>query len=121
MQEEPRTSPTAERTGTPKTSWLPTWVIVVATLVVIVGVIGAILFYGYTTEPGWVGVSNKKFWDYLDLLIVPAAIAVGVTILNWMQDARQRKAEDEHKQREQDIENQRAQDQSLQAYLDQLT
>jgi hypothetical protein len=24
--------------------------------------------------PGWIGVANKRFWDYLDLLIVPAAL-----------------------------------------------
>jgi hypothetical protein len=38
-----------------------------------VGVLGVIV-YGYVARPGWVGVADKKFWDYPDLLIVPAAL-----------------------------------------------
>lgn len=114
-------SPTAEPRRAPKRGRGQGWVVAIAVLGVIVGVIGVILYYGYTTRPGWVGVACKRFWDYLDLLIVPAAIAIGVAILNSMQSERQRNAEDEQKQRELGIEAQRAQDQALQAYLDQLT
>jgi hypothetical protein len=53
------------------------WVGIVAALALLVGVV----VYGYKTKPVWVGVSDKKFWDYLESLIVPAALAIGVAWL----------------------------------------
>jgi hypothetical protein len=88
----------------------PRWLVATTALGVIGVVIAAILYYGYTTTPGWVGVSDKKFWDYLELLIVPAALAFGVYLLNLAQ-----------RERELALQNQRAQDEALQAYLDQMS
>lgn len=67
------------------------------------------IVYGYVTKPGWVGVAGKTFWDFLELLIVPAALAIGVYWLNRAQ-----------RKRELQIENQRAQDEALQAYIDSM-
>jgi hypothetical protein len=89
-----------------------------------VGILGVILFYGYQTRPGWVGVADKTFWDYLELLIVPAALAIGVYLLNRAQSERERdaqedqlqrerKAEEARRERELEVENQRAQDAAL--------
>ncbi len=61
-------------------------------LALAVGIVGVIV-YGYKTKPGWFGVADKKFWDYLELLIVPVALAIGVYLLNRAQ--RQRKLEAE--------------------------
>jgi hypothetical protein len=47
------------------------WVIVLAVL--LLGGVVEVIIYGYLERPGWIGVSGKQFWDYLDLLIVPAA------------------------------------------------
>ena len=44
----------------------------------LVGTVGAIV-YGYLARPGWIGVSDKKFWDYLELLIVPRPLRPGCT------------------------------------------
>ncbi len=63
-------------------------------LVGTVGVIG-----GDLVRPGWVGVADKTFWDYLEQLIVPAALAIGVYWLNRRQTGRERQAEAE-RQRE---------------------
>jgi membrane protein implicated in regulation of membrane protease activity len=126
----------------PKTSWISQWVGAIAAVALIVGIIGVILFYGYLARPGWVGVADKKFWDYLELLIVPAALAIGVYLLNRAQSERereaeeaqqerervadearmerQRKAEAAQRERELEVENQRAQDAAIQAYLDQI-
>jgi len=54
------------------------WIGGIATLALVLGVVGVII-YGYLAEPvpGWVGVSNKEFWDYLELLIGPAVLAIG--------------------------------------------
>lgn len=51
-----------------------------------------VIIYGYLERPGWIGVSGKQFWDYLDLLIVPAALALGVYWLNRRQDERDQQA-----------------------------
>lgn len=94
-------------------------------------VIGVVV-YGYSAKPGWVGVVGKQFWDYLELLIVPAALALGVYWLNRAQSEREREAEEAQQERERraeeacrerelEIENRRAQDEALQAYLDQMS
>jgi hypothetical protein len=57
------------------------WSLGVAALALVAAIV-AVVIYGYRTTPGWVGVSGKKFWDYLELLIVPAALPLGVYWLN---------------------------------------
>lgn len=104
-----------------RTSRIVRWILVVAALVLVAEVVGGILYLGEMTKPWWEGAHNKRFWSYLDLLIVPAAIAIGVTVLNLMQNERTRKAEDVQQERELAVENQRAQDEALQAYLDQMS
>jgi uncharacterized protein YjbI with pentapeptide repeats len=60
-------------------------------------------------ESRW-GFRDKTVWNWLELLVVPLALA-GIGILfTWQQDVRQ-----------QQIEDQRAQDVALQAYLDQMS
>jgi hypothetical protein len=82
-------------------------------------------------------------WDWIKILIVPAALAIGATWLTWVQRKREREAEAEQErerlaqteQREREreateearrdrelrIERQRAQDATLQEYFDQTT
>lgn len=55
-------------------------------------------------------VYDKSLWEWLKLLIIPAAIAAGGL---WFSE--------QQRQRELDIANQRAQDEALQAYLDQMS
>jgi uncharacterized protein YjbI with pentapeptide repeats len=99
---------------------VPRWLVVSAALVLAAVVVGVIV-YGYLAKPGWVGVSDKKFWDYLELLIVPAALALGVYWLNRAQRESEREAEEARRERELEVEDQRAQDAALQAYLDQMS
>jgi uncharacterized protein YjbI with pentapeptide repeats len=117
-----------------------TWLEVLIALAL--GVI-AVIVYGYLASPGWVGVSGKSFWDFLELLIVPAALAIGAFLLNQAQE-RERQAQDarrdadravEADQRERDrtaaeearqrrelwFANQTTQNAELQAYMDQMT
>jgi hypothetical protein len=143
MTAETKPSPAPDPEEPPKISRIPRWVSATAALALTVGIVAVILFYGYQSRPGWVGVADKKFWDYLELLFVPAALAIGVYWLNRAQrerelkaqDAqqnRERKAEEDRRQRELkaqaaqrkrelEIEKQRAQDVALQAYLDQMS
>jgi uncharacterized protein YjbI with pentapeptide repeats len=103
------------------------WVGIIATLALVLGLV-AVIAYGYAARPGWVGVSNKRVWDYLELLIVPTVLAIGVAWLNWMQSKRAaREAEDAQLERDRNESNRRrrelyiaslrAQDEALQAYL----
>src|SRR5215204_599716 len=98
----------------------PRWLVVLAALA-LAGVVVGVIVYGYLSKPGWIGVSGKKFWDYLELLIVPAALAMGVYLLNRAQQEREREAEDAQQERELAVESQRAQDEALRAYLDQMS
>jgi uncharacterized protein YjbI with pentapeptide repeats len=128
MQEETERSPAAESEEQSRRG--PRWVVLFAALA-LVGVAGVII-YGYLERPGWIGVSGKKLWDYLELLIVPAALALGVYWLNQSQHKRDQQAEalrerereaaeEGRRKRELEVENQRAQDAALQGYLDQMT
>jgi uncharacterized protein YjbI with pentapeptide repeats len=91
----------------------------ITALAILAGVV-IVIIYGYLERPGWIGSSGKQFWDYLDLLIVPAALAFGVYWLNRRQSERDQQAEDAQQQRALAVESQRAQDEALQAYLDQM-
>jgi uncharacterized protein YjbI with pentapeptide repeats len=74
---------------------------------------------------------GKPAWDWLQLLIVPLALAVITLAFTWQQDARQQKIEDrraeveraveeQRAQAEQEIQEERAEHATLQAYLDQM-
>jgi uncharacterized protein HemX len=102
----------------------------ITALAIFAGVV-IVIIYGYLAKPGWIGSSGKQFWDYLDLLIVPAALALGVYWLNRRQTERDQQAEEAQQERAQQaeeaqqeralaVESQRAQDEALQAYLDQM-
>jgi len=59
-------------------------------------------------------------WDWIKLLVVPAAIAAGGLWFNRQQQERQREDNQQQQERGLEIENQRAQDEALQAYLGQM-
>lgn len=107
------------------------WLVGIAALVLAVEVIG-VLIYGSVNKPGWVGVTDKKVWNFLAVFLVPLALALGATWITLDQNRRQRnadnlrrdletKAEEARDKREREAENQRAQDEALQAYLDQMS
>jgi uncharacterized protein YjbI with pentapeptide repeats len=122
------TEPSPSAGSEEQASGWSTWVKVLIALTL--GVV-AVIVYGYLARPGWVGVSGKKFWDYLDLLFVPVALAVGGFLLERSQRYREQVAEDRQKEREQmaertqrerelAVEKQRAQDAALDTYLDKM-
>jgi hypothetical protein len=90
MAEGKDTKPAEQEASSKRPPW---WGIAIAGLALVgmVGVIG----YGYWARPGWVGVADKMFWDYLELLIVPAALTIGVYWLNRRQTEREHQGEAE--------------------------
>ena len=84
-----------------KSSVVPRWVIITA-LAIFASVV-IVIIYGYVARPGWIGVSDKTFWDYLELLIVPAALAIGVYLLNRAQES-ERQAQEAHREQEREAE-----------------
>jgi hypothetical protein len=95
-------------------------IVVIFALALVLGVAGVII-YGYRVKAAWVGVSGKTVWDYLDLLFVPAVLAIGATVgaswFNLEQSKRQTAAEKEQAKAAEDAETQRAQSDALQAYI----
>jgi hypothetical protein len=86
-------------------------------------IVGFLLAIGYPYDKG--------LWDWLELLIVPAVIAVGVFLLDQRQRERDRAAEEDRQRRQQQemeeqrdrelqVEDQRAQDAALQIFLDKM-
>jgi uncharacterized protein YjbI with pentapeptide repeats len=65
-------------------------------------------------------VAKKSLWDFLDLLIVPLALAIIGFGFTAQQQARQTQIETLRDERAQAVEDQRAQNAALQAYLDQM-
>jgi uncharacterized protein YjbI with pentapeptide repeats len=64
---------------------------------------------------------RKTLWDWLQLFIVPLALAAIGLWFSAQQDAHQQKIEEKRAKSDQHIEEQRAQDAALQAYLDQMS
>jgi uncharacterized protein YjbI with pentapeptide repeats len=86
-------------------------------------VIGLLVAIGYPYD--------VTVWDWIKLLVVPATIAIGVAIISWMQNARQRQSEEAQREREQQMEDlqrqrelevahQSAMDSALETYLDKM-
>ena len=118
MATDPPQPPEPSEESEEQSSRVQLWPVVLAVLVL--GGVVEVTIYGYLERPGWVGSSGKQFWDYLDLLIVPAALALGVYWLNQRQNERDQQVADAQQERALAVESQRAQDEALQAYLDQM-
>src|SRR5215208_499952 len=72
----------------------------------------------------WVGIREKKGWDWVQLLIsisIPILIFLGGWWLNDAQKQREKWLNDAQKQREEHETAQRSQDAALQSYLDQMS
>ena len=90
------------------------WFSVLATFLVVM--VGAIVAW-----PERFGFYRKQLWDYLDVFLVPAAVAGAAAWLAWELHKRQRKDEKAQEETALKVENQRAQDEALEAYLDEIS
>jgi flagellar basal body-associated protein FliL len=113
-----------------RSSKVLTWFVIITTLVLAV-VVGMIVF-DHAAKTEWIGATNKKAWDVLEVLLVPVAVGLATIWFTEEQNRRQRKdeaaqqesqrqAEKAQRERELEVENQRAQDAALHAYLDKMS
>jgi uncharacterized protein YjbI with pentapeptide repeats len=116
LEQQPRWRPQG------RVQWSTVAVAVVVTL-------GFLVYIGYGLQwtgfgPRRTGDSNlppKTLWEWLQLLIIPAMLALGVYLLNQRQRQHEVQIEQAQKEREETAAIQRAQDESLRAYLDQMS
>ena len=101
-------------------------------IVMLVAVAIILGFLGY--GPAWTGFGErtvpvgrgeavfpaKTLWDWMQLLVVPLALAAGAYWLNRVQSERERRAQEAQRERELRIEDNRSQDAALEAYLDRM-
>jgi hypothetical protein len=90
-----------------------------------------IVICGYGFGWGWTGLPSSKvpsntqptktLWDWLDLLIVPAVLAVGGYLFNRQQRERELRIAERRAKEDRWIAKERAHDEALQAYLDKMT
>src|SRR5215212_9755932 len=80
-----------------------------------------ISYVGGLTKPWWEGSSDKEFWDYLELLIVPAALAIGVYWLNLAQAQAQGRERQAQEARQLEFANQTTRGAALRTYIEQMT
>jgi hypothetical protein len=71
--------------------------------------------------PRWTGFRGKTVWDWLQLLIVPLALAGIGLWFTAQQESRQQQIENQRAEAERELAEQRAQDEALQAYLGQMS
>jgi uncharacterized protein YjbI with pentapeptide repeats len=94
--------------------------IAIAGLVLVVGLIILAAYLHFAKGFVWAagtGLDQKTFWDWLELLIVPAMLALGVFLLNSVQQGRdQKRAETDSA-----IAEDRQRETALQNYLDKMT
>jgi uncharacterized protein YjbI with pentapeptide repeats len=109
---------------------VPSWLLVFAAFLgSVVGVIVARLVlvgfageFDYARKTVWdYSFAGKTVWMYLDVFLVPAAVAVATFWFTSQQNRRQREAEDAQEQIAMAAEEQRAQDEALQVYLDRMS
>jgi hypothetical protein len=94
------------------------WIIGVCFLVLAIAVF---VYLGYYFRWRWTGFPQKRLFDWIQILVIPVAVAIGTFVLNRAAKRRDDEAQKEQREREQAIETERAEEASLQAYLDYIS
>src|SRR2546421_2215066 len=67
------------------------------------------------------GLHAKTLWDWLQLLIIPAVLAIGGYLFSFTNSRNERKAADKHNQTERDIALDNQHESALQEYIDKMS
>ena len=85
-------------------------------IALIVGIIGGYLFHW-----GWTGLSQKSLWDWLQLLIIPAVLAIGGYLFNLTTSRNEQKSTQHRDQTEREIASDNQREAALQDYIDKMS
>ncbi len=83
--------------------------------------IGLLIFTAYRLNWIWTGFSNKTFWDWMQLLIVPIALALVALLFNLATSRNEQKVTEQRYRNEQEIAADRQREELLQTYLDRMS
>jgi len=97
-------------------------------VVVAIAIIGTVLYdwqrSGFGTYKGPVANPDnraKTLWDWMELLLVPLVLAVGVLLFNWQQRKAEHERQQEHDETERELALDQQRENALQTYLDRMT
>jgi len=91
--------------------------IVVAVIVLVVAI--ALIFVEVRVYG--TGFTGKTLWDWLQLLIIPAVLAIGGYLFTFTISRNERKAADTHNQTEREIAQDNQREAALQEYIDKMS
>jgi uncharacterized membrane protein len=94
------------------------WIIGIGLLVIALAVF---VYLGYHFRWRWTGFPQKRLFDWIQILVIPVAVAVGTFVLNRAAKRRDDEAQKEQRDREQATEKERAEEASLQSYVDYMS
>src|SRR5262245_4227897 len=99
----------------------PTWktYLLYASLLIIAGSFSYMLIE--TVRLKNTGFETKTLWDWMDLLIIPAVLAIGAFVLNRSERAVERQVAEDRAKLEREIATDRQQEAALQAYIDRIS
>ena len=105
---------------------------VLITLLVVLITLFVVILLGYIFHWDWTGLSQKTLWDWLQLLIIPAVLAVGGYLFIYTTSRNEQRAIEQRAQSKRDAAEKRAQTErdialdnqretALQSYIDKLS
>src|SRR5215472_12647663 len=94
--------------------------VVILMLVVLIALV-VVIILGYTNNWSWAGLRGKTLYDWLQLLIIPAVLAVGGYLFNFTTSRNEQKATQLRDQTELDIAIDNQREAALQAYIDSMS
>jgi hypothetical protein len=103
--------------------WRPTqgqvlWTIGIGSLLVALGIF---IYLGYSHQWAWTGFPKKRLFDWIQILVIPIAVAIGTFVLNRAAKRRDDETQKEQREREEALETQHAEEAALQEYLNYIS
>lgn len=78
-----------------------------------------LILSGYAVT--WTGFQTKTLWDWMELLIIPLALAIGAFFLNRSERGSEREAVDKRAKLEREIAKDKQQEEALQTYISKIS
>ncbi len=94
---------------------------VIVTVLVVLLALLVVIILGYSFNWSWTGFQRRTLYDWLQLLIIPAVLAVGGYLFNYTTSRNEQKATQLRDQTERDIALDNQRETALQAYIDSMS